>query len=199
METQTLTPEVTRHHQFTNTHSTGSRPVTHPTLHKGQCLLVRFGSRVNRCTDVTRIGAPWGSRTTTRAFIPPADAHLRNRTCAIVNSATLTVERPSGANVSFHEFIGTNRDELIRRCEGKAARTPPPPAKATDHGVPLFLDQLVKELREGSSQSYEIARPRPSTGTPCSSRGSLSPRSFTTMVPFVRPSPICPWNRTRRS
>lgn len=49
----------------------------------------------------------------------------------------------------LHEFLTTNRVELIDRCRLKVAQRPSP--KATDaeleHGVPLFLDQLIKTLR----------------------------------------------------
>ena len=62
------------------------------------------------------------------------------------------------ANVPLHEFIGANREELIRRCRAKVkARSAPPSKKAEiDHGVPLFLDQLVGELRDGPSKTREI-------------------------------------------
>jgi hypothetical protein len=47
----------------------------------------------------------------------------------------------------LHEFISSNRDELIKRCRAKVAkrfsRIPGP----EDHGVPLFLQQLVDTLR----------------------------------------------------
>jgi hypothetical protein len=63
------------------------------------------------------------------------------------------------ANVPLHEFIGVYRDDLIRRCEAKVARTLSAPSKAgIDHGIPLFLDQLVQELWEGSSQTHQITQ-----------------------------------------
>ena len=51
----------------------------------------------------------------------------------------------------LHEFISTNRAEIIARCRAKvAARSIPPPSDAEiEHGVPLFLDQLVEALRSG--------------------------------------------------
>ena len=54
----------------------------------------------------------------------------------------------------LHEFIALNRDEIIRRCRAKVAtRSLPPPTNAEiDHGVPLFLNQLMHALhlvREG--------------------------------------------------
>src|ERR1700722_4109499 len=50
----------------------------------------------------------------------------------------------------LHEFLTTNRQILISRCSEKAAkRFEPHEAKATiDHGVPLFIQQLVETLRE---------------------------------------------------
>lgn len=58
----------------------------------------------------------------------------------------------------LHEFIAVNRDEIIRRCRAKvAARSVPPPTTAEiDHGVPVFLDQLVDAMRLGLSSSPEI-------------------------------------------
>jgi signal transduction histidine kinase len=59
------------------------------------------------------------------------------------------------------EFVIANRDELIRRCRTKvASRTiPAPTAAEIDHGVPLFLEQLVEALRgEDSGSSAAIGR-----------------------------------------
>jgi hypothetical protein len=64
------------------------------------------------------------------------------------------------SNVALYDFIGGNRDELIRRCRVKVAtRSSPPPdgAPPFDHGVPLFLDQLVQELRHGPSATAQIS------------------------------------------
>jgi hypothetical protein len=64
------------------------------------------------------------------------------------------------ATVPLHEFIGVYREELIRRCEEKvAARSSPAPSTKAeiDRGVPLFLDQLVAELRLGQSQTHDIS------------------------------------------
>jgi len=54
----------------------------------------------------------------------------------------------------LQEFIETNRDEIIARCRAKVAtRSVPPPTEAEiDHGVPLFLDQLVAALRSGGAK-----------------------------------------------
>ena len=58
------------------------------------------------------------------------------------------------------EFITLHRAEIIARCRAKvAARSiPPPTADEIDHGVPLFLDQLVDALRSGQSGSSAIDR-----------------------------------------
>lgn len=59
----------------------------------------------------------------------------------------------------LHEFIGTHRDELIRRCRDKVAtRSIPQPTEAEiDHGVPMFLEQLVNALRLGHGSSEMAA------------------------------------------
>ena len=60
----------------------------------------------------------------------------------------------------LHEFIALHREEIILRCSAKAAtRSVPPPTEAeTNHGVPLFLDQLVSALRLGLSTNPQIGR-----------------------------------------
>jgi signal transduction histidine kinase len=60
----------------------------------------------------------------------------------------------------LHEFIAENREDIIRRCRAKVAtRSVPPPTKAEiEHGVPVFLDQLVSTLRLGDVTNPEIAR-----------------------------------------
>ena len=64
----------------------------------------------------------------------------------------------------LHEFLTANREELVRRCRAKVAMRPAPKATATEleHGIPLFLEQLIATLREelgaprdGSSQVPE--------------------------------------------
>jgi signal transduction histidine kinase len=51
----------------------------------------------------------------------------------------------------LQEFIEINRDEIIKRCRAKVAtRSVARPTLAEiDHGVPLFLDQLVAALGSG--------------------------------------------------
>jgi hypothetical protein len=58
------------------------------------------------------------------------------------------------------EFISVNRAEIITRCRAKVAfRSEPPPTVAeVDHGVPMFLDQLLDELRHGPSVERDITR-----------------------------------------
>ena len=58
----------------------------------------------------------------------------------------------------LYQFVAEHRDEIIRRCRAKVAmRSVPPPTEAEiDHGVPLFLGQLVEALRLGPSSSTEI-------------------------------------------
>jgi hypothetical protein len=64
-------------------------------------------------------------------------------------------------NMKLEDFIGVHRDDLIQRCRIKVTTRPTPPhTKAEiDHGVPLFLDSLLDELRqEGLSQTSAIRR-----------------------------------------
>jgi signal transduction histidine kinase len=58
----------------------------------------------------------------------------------------------------LHEFVAEHREEIIARCRAKvAARAVPPPTQAEiDHGVPLFLNQLVEALRPGHVSNPEI-------------------------------------------
>ena len=67
----------------------------------------------------------------------------------------------AGLEISLlHEFITVHRGEIIRRCRAKVAlRSVPPAARAAmNHGVPLFLDQLVDALRLGLATDPEIGR-----------------------------------------
>src|SRR5688572_21614521 len=70
-------------------------------------------------------------------------------------------------HLALHEFIGVNRVELIRRCKTKVGARSGPGAVAADadHGVPLFLDQLVVELRDGPSQTSAMSEGAARHGT----------------------------------
>ena len=59
----------------------------------------------------------------------------------------------------LHQFVETHREEIIARCRAKVAlRSVPPPTEVEllDHGVPLFLDQLVAALRSSGTLNHEI-------------------------------------------
>jgi signal transduction histidine kinase len=64
----------------------------------------------------------------------------------------------------LHEFLSANRAELIERCTAKVARRSMP--KATDaeleHGIPLFVGQLIKTLQV--EQTAEPMRSRSISG-----------------------------------
>ena len=47
------------------------------------------------------------------------------------------------------EFVTIHKQEIISRCKAKATKrgAPAPPTAGIDHGVPMFLDELVDELR----------------------------------------------------
>ena len=70
----------------------------------------------------------------------------------------------------LHEFVSTNRAELVRRCRSKVSeRDSPPRVEAgLDHGVPLVLEQLVWALRSEQERPTPPgnANRRPSARTP---------------------------------
>jgi hypothetical protein len=49
----------------------------------------------------------------------------------------------------LHEFLSSNRDDLIRRCRSKVSKRSSPPVTESEleYGVPLILGQLVEALR----------------------------------------------------
>lgn len=58
------------------------------------------------------------------------------------------------------EFIEIHREEIITRCRAKVASRsiPPPTPTEIEHGVPLFLDQLVDTLRSSGKLTTEISK-----------------------------------------
>jgi hypothetical protein len=56
----------------------------------------------------------------------------------------------------LHHFIATHRQEIISRCQAKVAARLPVRNEREDHGVPLFLDQLIEPLRLGLIANPEI-------------------------------------------
>jgi hypothetical protein len=63
----------------------------------------------------------------------------------------------------LHEFLNTNRAELIRRCRSKVGGRSSPRVTPLDleHGVPRFLEQLVDALRheEANPESWSEDTP----------------------------------------
>jgi signal transduction histidine kinase len=61
--------------------------------------------------------------------------------------------------MALHEFIQSNRGQIIECCRLKAAsrRLTPLTGPAMEHGVPLFLDQLSSALRLGLATSPDIS------------------------------------------
>jgi len=64
----------------------------------------------------------------------------------------------------LHQFLAAHRTELIDRCRSKVAQRPVPVATDAElaHGIPLFLDQLIKTLR--MEQTSEPMRSRKVSG-----------------------------------
>lgn len=74
----------------------------------------------------------------------------------------------------LHDFLIANRADLIDRCRLKVAQRRVPKASDTelDHGIPLFLDQLIKSLRV--EQSAEPMQSRKISGPAGGGRPTLS-------------------------
>ena len=64
----------------------------------------------------------------------------------------------ASGHAMLQEFIAVNREEIIRRCRAKVARRSMPPVTPAeiDHGVPLFLDQLMDVLQAHGSPTTSI-------------------------------------------
>ena len=68
----------------------------------------------------------------------------------------------------LHDFLAENHAELIDRCRAKVARRPAPRAtpKEMEHGIPLFLGQLIETLRiEQAFSPADAALPSAMTAT----------------------------------
>jgi signal transduction histidine kinase len=66
----------------------------------------------------------------------------------------------------MHEFLTENRGELIERCRMKVAKRPAPRATEAelDHGITMFLDQIIKTLK--AEEGEEPAESRRMSGPP---------------------------------
>ena len=47
----------------------------------------------------------------------------------------------------LYEFLKANREELIARCDAKAAQRTPAAPPGTNHGIPQFMAQLIETFR----------------------------------------------------
>jgi signal transduction histidine kinase len=82
----------------------------------------------------------------------------------------------------LHQFLTANRNDLIDRCRLKVVQRRAP--KATDaeleHGVPLFLDQLIKTLQVETTteraRSREVSGPAGGEGSALSEIGTAAAR-----------------------
>lgn len=76
----------------------------------------------------------------------------------------------------LHEFLSTNREDLIDTCRVKvAARRAPRPTEAElEHGIPLFLEQLIEMLKDQNPAS-----PQPMVSTAKQHGAELLDKGFT--------------------
>ena len=84
----------------------------------------------------------------------------------------------------LEDFLRANRTELITRCRTKAAKrfVPSETPAALEHGVPLFLQQLVEALRLPQKPSGPWSRRQ-------LSRRSVAPRAYTARTCYARDTP----------
>ncbi|MDQ6619591.1 MAG: HAMP domain-containing histidine kinase [Pseudomonadota bacterium] len=79
--------------------------------------------------------------------------------------------------LALHEFLAINQLELINRCRHKVAQRSAPKAtpEELEHGIPLFLTQLIKTLRVEQTQepirSREVSGPSGGEDMPVSEIG----------------------------
>ena len=121
----------------------------------------------------------------------------------------------------MHEFLTANRAELIARCRDKVAQRAAPgsSARELDHGVSIFLDQLIKTLVMEQTAAPMLSRkvsgpsgggkPALSEMSDSASRRKVRPpgRSFTsppatacsTPIPASRSSSMPPCSYRRHS
>jgi signal transduction histidine kinase len=59
----------------------------------------------------------------------------------------------------LHEFLTANRTELIGRCIAKVAQRPKPKGipKKLEHGIPLFIDQVIKTLQAEQASAHKLS------------------------------------------
>jgi hypothetical protein len=78
----------------------------------------------------------------------------------------------------LHEFLAANRTELIQRCRLKVARRFAPKAAPVEleHGIPRFLDQLIKTLQveQTSEPRKSLKVSGPSDGGPSNSEIAIT-------------------------
>jgi signal transduction histidine kinase len=72
----------------------------------------------------------------------------------------------------LHEFLTAHQAELIDRCRSKVALRPAPQAAGADHGIPIFIDQLIRTLR--MEQTNEPMQSRQVSGPTGGARSDLS-------------------------
>jgi len=67
-------------------------------------------------------------------------------------------ENERGEKRMLHEFLVSNRNELVARCKAKVISRPAPRSVKKDlhDGIPLFLTQLTEILREESLESKKV-------------------------------------------
>jgi hypothetical protein len=58
----------------------------------------------------------------------------------------------------LHDLVTEHKELIISRCRAKVAKrsSPPPTAREIDHGVAMFLDEMLTQLRLGVTDNAQI-------------------------------------------
>ena len=99
----------------------------------------------------------------------------------------------------LYDFIATHRQEIITRCQVKAAARLLGSNAAEEYGVPLFLDQLMEVLRLGLRSNSDIGETLFATAASFSTRDLPCRRWCTTTGMSASRSPSWRSRRTPQS
>lgn len=100
-----------------------------------------------------------------KVILDSAKAEIERRRSSSGNRTSTSHPGRAYAGGMLPEFLIANRSELIERCRLKVARRPEPTVTEGElrHGIPLFLDQLIKTLKMEQTtdpmRSREISGP----------------------------------------
>lgn len=110
-------------------------------------------------------GSPAGPRQAGASGVGPVEkaAGRREGRCRLERKRRKWAQRRGegvGSREMMHEFLTEYREELIARCLVKVAQRSAPTAseEENEHGIPLFLDQLIRTLQVEQTAEPMLSR-----------------------------------------